>query len=299
MSTETESKTYVFGNDSNGLTSILASMLSNKGVDPNIVALMKNNNGGFGDGNSFIWIIFLFFLMGWNRNGFGGFGGNGEGLASQINNDYGRDLLMQAINGNRTAVSELATNLNCSVGQIQSAINSVGTQVSNVGNAVGMSGQQIINAIQAGNCSIASQLAQCCCENKQLITTQGYESRLANLEQTNILGSKIDAQTNVINDKFCQLEMRELQSKLDHARDENTALKGQISNLNQNAVFAQMLNPIATSVNALQADINGIKCKLPETVNVPNPQGVFVPTCTAYQLGLGGFGLNGNGSLWG
>ena len=55
-----------------------------------------------------------------------------------------------------------------------------------------MSGQQVINAIQSGNAAIASQLAQCCCENRLLTTQQGYESRIATMEQTNQLGGKID-----------------------------------------------------------------------------------------------------------
>jgi hypothetical protein len=44
------------------------------------------------------------------------------------------------------------------------------------------------------------------------------------------LGAKIDYQTNVINDKFCQLELRELQNKVDALREEKSTLKAQISN---------------------------------------------------------------------
>lgn len=47
-----------------------------------------NNNGGFGNGNNAFWFIFLILL--WGGNGFGGFGGNRNGtefLANQINND--------------------------------------------------------------------------------------------------------------------------------------------------------------------------------------------------------------------
>lgn len=38
-------------------------------------------------------------------------------------------------------------------------------------------------------------------------------------------GAKIDAQTQMINDKFCQLEMREMQNKIDALRDEKNALQ--------------------------------------------------------------------------
>lgn len=109
-------------------------------------------------------------------------------------------MLLQAINGNGNAISQLATTLNCDINAVQSAINSVQSQIQSVGNQVGMSGQQVINAIQAGNCQIASQIASCCCDVRTAIERQGYEGQLATLNQTNTLGSKIDQQTTLISD---------------------------------------------------------------------------------------------------
>nr|DAU17947.1 MAG TPA: hypothetical protein [Bacteriophage sp.] len=48
-----------------------------------------------------------------------------------------------------------------------------------------MSSQQIINAVQAGNCQIASKIADCCCEN-----------RLATCQQTNTLQNAINTVAN-------------------------------------------------------------------------------------------------------
>lgn len=243
-----ESKTVVYTPEAggcgcgSGMLGMLAPLLQKNGLDPNLLLAMNNkgNNGFGGDGSWFMWIIFLFFLFplmgrgGWG-NGFGGNDGGGvpanAGLAGLINNDNGRELLMQAITGNGQAINSLATNLNCSVGQIQQAINGVSSKVSEVGCQVGMSSQQIINAIQAGNCQIANQMASCCCDVKTAIERQGYENRLATINQTddlksnantqfNIIASKIDAQSAIINDKFCQLEMREMQREIQQLRDE-------------------------------------------------------------------------------
>ena len=160
-----ETKTYVFGNDGQcggGMMSLLAPLLQRNGLDPNLLLAMNKNGNGWGDGSGFMWVIFLFFLMGWGGNGWGGFGGNGRGaIANEINNDYGRSLLMDAIGGNRNALSNLATQLNCTEGQIQSAISALTSQVQSVGNQVGMSGMQTINALQQGNMQIAQQLANC------------------------------------------------------------------------------------------------------------------------------------------
>lgn len=265
-----ESKTVIYSPDSgmaggNGMMAMLAPLLQQKGIDPNLLVAMNGKNGGngWGNGSDFLWIIFLFFLFpllgrgGWG-NGFGG--GNeggcpsGAGLANLINNDNGRELLMSAIQGNGQAINNLATNLNCSVGQIQQAINGVSAKVAEVGCQVGMSSQQIINSIQAGNCQIANQMAQCCCDVKGAIQQQGYENRIATINQTddlksnantqfNILGAKIDAQTQIINDKFRQLEMREMQNKIDTLRAEKSALELSAS---QQAQTANIVNQLRT-----------------------------------------------------
>ena len=252
-------------------------------------------------------MIFLAFL----RNGFGfgdGYGNhNTEFVASQLN---------AAIAGNANAISNLATSLNCSIGQVQSGLNAIQTSIQQVSNQVGMSGQQIINAVNSGNAAIANQLNQCCCqlgnqlsscccEIKDSITRQGYENQLATLNQTNVLGGKIDAQTTLLSDKFCELEKRELQNKIDALREERSALKGQIDNANQTAAIqnfvAASIQPVAAAVNGLQREVDGIKCKLPQTATIPYSPVVGVPSCVAYNAGLYGmgypFGINncGNG----
>ena len=298
-----EEKTYVFdGGSTNGIISALAPMLQNRGIDPSVLALMKDNDGFGGNGGWWIWIFFLAMMWG-GWGGRGGFG-NGDGtgfLASQLNNDYGRDVLLQAINGNATAISQLATTLNCDINAVQAALTSLGTQVQAVGNTVGLSGQQIINAIQAGNASIASQLASCCCDVKGAISTQGYENRLATIDQTATLAAKIDAQTAMINDKFCALEMREMQNKIDALRDEKLALQTNISQRAQNEYIATSLYPISTALTELRADFDCFKSHLPETVSVPYSPVAAIPTCVAAQYGFYGYpyGVPGNGSFWG
>ena len=239
---------------------------------------------------------------GYGGRGFGGGYGDGTGfLASQLNNDYGRDVLLQAINGNANAITQLASTLNCDVNTIQSTLCSLGSQIQSVGNAVGLSGQQIINAIQSGNASIASQLASCCCDVKGAITTQGYENRLATIDQTATLAAKIDAQTTMINDKFCALEMREMQNKIDQLRDEKLALQNNISQRAQNEYIATSLYPISTALTELRADFDCFKSHQPATVTLPYSPVTAIPNCVAAQYGFYGFpfGFGNNGSLWG
>lgn len=312
-----ETKTYVFGNDGQcgggGMMSLLAPLLQRNGLDPNLLLAMNKNSNGWGEGGGFMWVIFLFFLMGWGGNGWGGFGGNGRGaIANEINNDYGRSLLMDAIGGNRNAISNLATQLNCTEGQIQSAISALTSQVQSVGNQVGMSGMQTINALQQGNMQIAQQLANCCCENRLAICQQtnalqssinnvanGQERGFANVayetqRQTCDLHNAIKDSTQTLLDGQKQAEMREMQSKLDALREENSTYK---SSAMTSQIVGQALAPVNSVLAGLQKEVNAIKCAQPNTVTVPYQPFVTVPNCVAAQYGLYA-NANANG-FWG
>ena len=299
------SKTYFFGNDSNSWMPLLATLFSQRGIDPSVLYAM-NNNGGFGGGNGFLWIIFLFFLMGWGGNGnFGNFGGNSgtSFLANQLNNDAGRDLLQQAIQGNGDAIRQLSTNLNCDINAIQGSLNSLMSALQGVGSQVGMSGLQVQNAIQMGDASLSRQLCECCCENRLLTTQQGYEAQIRTLEQTNQLCSQADRNTTsilsaikdqnaLILDQFCNLERREYQSKIAAQGDTITQLRGQLDNDRQTA---QLYNVIAP----LQAKVNEIANKQPQTVPIQWPNLTAVNT-TPYVGGFNPYGYGWGGqSYWG
>lgn len=311
-----ETKTYVFGNDGQcggGMMSLLAPLLQRNGLDPNLLLAMNKNGNGWGDGSGFMWVIFLFFLMGWGGNGWGGFGGNGRGaIANEINNDYGRSLLMDAIGGNRNAISNLATQLNCTEGQIQSAISALTSQVQSVGNQVGMTGMQTINALQQGNMQIAQQLANCCCENRlatcqQTNTLQaainnvavGQERGFANVayetqRQTCDLQNAIKDSTQTIVNGQQQAVMRELQNKIDSLREENSTFK---SSAMTSQIVGQALAPVNAVLAGLQKEVGEIKCAQPNTVTVPYQPFVTVPNCVAAQYGLYA-NANANG-FWG
>lgn len=142
------------GSATNGLLSMIPGMFANliggNKMDPNLVAALmngRNNQDGFGGANGWwLWIIVLFWL--WGGRGFGnGFGNGGEncanGLPAQLNNDYGRELLMQAIQGNRSAIEQIANALNCTTTQLQSAICNVQGAIDKVAGQVGMTSQDI------------------------------------------------------------------------------------------------------------------------------------------------------------
>lgn len=307
-----------------GIDAGLAALMqnANKGnMDPAALMAMMNNNGGFGgNGAWWIWIILLFFCW-------GGFGGNGFGrgasdasrLASELNTDANTNLLMQAINGNKEAISSLSNTLNCDFNSVTAALNNINSGVNQISCDVKLSGCEVINAITSGNAALASKLAECCCNTQRSIdsvnlnlTKMSYEDQLAMCNQTNTLVNTMNqntlslrdsnlANTQAILQKIDNFENIYRQDKMDRLTSENLALKGQISQANQNQYIAATVQantaPIVNRLNSLQSDVDGIKCKLPNTVSVPYPQlAVYNPEiarAAAYGAFAGeNYGLN-------
>lgn len=283
-------------------------MGANSGIDPNLL-LALNNNGGFG-GNNWIWILFLWLIWGWGGNGAWGNGMGGNGfLSNQLANDSGRELLMNAIQGNGNAIRDLAGLLNTEVNTVQNGIFTLNNAITSVGTQVGMSGLQIQNAIQSGNASIASQICQCCCENRLAIANQtntlqaqaaanAAADQLSVCQQTNTLVNQaerntrditdaINAQSVMINDKFCDLEKRELQDKINTLTADNALLRSNINNDRQTTF-------INSKFNDIESQLIAIKSAQPNTVPVQWPQLTAVNT-TPYMGGYyGGYGFMGN-----
>lgn len=268
--------------------------MGSNGIDPNLL-LALNNNGGFG-GNNWIWILFLWLI--WGNNGWGGngFGGNNGFLSNQIANDSGRELLMNAIQGNGTAIQGIANLLNTEVSAVQNGIFTLNNAITSVGTQVGMSGLQIQNAIQSGNASIASQICQCCCENRLAISEQTNSlqntmaanhaaAQLGMCQQTNALQNQAERNTRdivdaiaqqsvMINDKFCDLEKRELQDKITSLTADNALLRSNASNAAQTAFINEKFN-------ALNSELAAIKASQPATITLPNNSWTAVPTLIA------------------
>lgn len=315
-------RTYVFNGDGNGgggskldVTAMLPGMFGGyRGIDPNLVAMM-NGNGGFGGQNGIWGVIYLAIvasIFGWNNGGFGFGGRGGNGLPAELAGNEGRELLMSAIQGNGSAISQIAQSLNCSTQQVQAALN-------NIQNSVGLTGTQIINAIQSGNNSVISQIADCCCKTQNSITTMGYENQLAVCNQTNTLVNTVNqnaislrdgatANTNAILAKLDAIQNQALQDKIAALTAEKAALQGEISQRNQNATIlnsvGQQIAPLVAGLQELKSDVDGIKCKLPNTVPVQWPKleayNPEVYRAAAYGAAAGSYagGYNGCG-YWG
>lgn len=297
------------------------------------------NNGGFGGNNGFNGIADLFGLaiiasmFGWgngnNGFGFGNWGGGNGNLgffSNQLNNDSGRELIMNAVTSQgeatRSAVQNLATALGQDFNLVNSGVQNVQNALQTLALQQAVSVPQIINSIQSGDAALASQLCKCCCDNQ-----------LSMCQQTNALQNSINAVNNNITETRAAQQLADCQQTyaltdtmnrnylaLDNKIDalesnrkdrEITALTAEVATLkSQNftsGVVQQAVAPVIGQINALAREVDDIKCKMPETVSVqyPNLQvvnatpyvnGGFYPNNGYNYFGNGFFGGNGFGN---
>lgn len=306
-----EVKTFNFDSGNNSLLAAILPSLQQRGVDTGMLMGMLsgggNRGGFFGSNGGFESIIALIVIAAIFGNG------NGNGIFGGGNNNAEREMLLSAIQRNGVDIGQLANVLNCSIGKVDSAIGQVSTQICNLAGQQGLSFQQVINAIQAGNCAVTNQIASCCCDLKQAIgqtnvaLERGFSSVAYETQrQTCDIEKAIASSTNQILEGQRAAEMRDLQDKLDALREKNAQQAVILNNAQQTAQFQAMLAPIANDLAELkcnQVPVKKIAC--PETYvpvnNSINAQYGLIPTGCGYPYGYpyGAYSNCGNGSLWG
>jgi len=240
------------------------------------VAPAYGNNGGFGgfgfggDGAWLILFILLACMGGWGNGGFGGFGGgnydfpwllNGQnGINNNVNDGFRTAQLSDNVTSIRDGIASLSTQLCgcCSDMQMALANGFAGVeqgantrQVANMQTAFGMQ-----TAMSQGFSDIASQLAQCCCDNRlatcqtqNIIQNEGNQTRFADANNTRDIIDSQTRGTQAILDKLCQLELDGVKAQVDAKNDRISELQTQLnmatlreSQTAQNAFIAQGLN---------------------------------------------------------
>ena len=265
----------------------------------------------------------------WNNNGDPAVQRQLQTLQDQMQDNHNSDLIMQAIKGNGQALQDVATRMGCNINALQSAIQSVQSSIANVGSQVGFSSERVINAVNSGDSNIIQALNNCCCSTQKEILKMGYENQINNQNQTYQLTSQLNGVNNVIQNGFrdtnyatqqqtCSLQntikdtttintnailakldalsTTALQDKIQALREKNNEQATAINNAQQSALFGQMINAAVTPINSTLANlskkVDGIQCKLPNTVTLPYSCATAIPTAMAYNL----YGYNNYGA---
>lgn len=283
-------------------------------------------NGGFNSIADLFGLAIIASMFGWGNGGFGGGfgfgGGNGAAsfLANQMNNDSGRELLMNAITNqgeaSRTAIQTLSTMLGQDFNLVNAGVQSAQNTLNQIANAQGMSTLQLINAVQAGDANLTSTIQKCCCDNQLAICQQtnalqnGINDVNQNISATRAAQQLSDCQqtynlTDTMNRNFLALDNKIDALESNRKDREITALTAKVATLeSQNfttGVIGQAVAPINAQLGALAREVDDIKCKLPNTVNVEYPN-LQVYNATPYVSGgiyPNGYFGNGFNGFWG
>lgn len=133
---------------------------------------MNRDDGMFGN-NSLLWLFIMILFFGVSGNGLWGNRTNttatdvavGEAVQKAVAearaDGLSDQVIVDAVKGNGAAINQLATTLNCDINSIKNTLCALDKSILQVGNQLGMSTQQIINAVQAGNCEITRAIENC------------------------------------------------------------------------------------------------------------------------------------------
>ena len=217
-----------------------------------IAAATGNGNDGFFGGNNGWWVIllFLFAFGGWGNNGWG----NGSnGTANDVSYNFDIHDLDEGIRGLTASTANGFYNTNNSMltgfANAQSQLCNTGFDVIQAINQNTLAGLQNTNALTAQLAQHSADEQLCCCRTQNQIdsnfatlnynlATQECDTRRA---AQDIGREIIDNQNN----NHRQIMDFMVQSQMSSLLAENQALKGQISQSEQNAYLINALRPSA------------------------------------------------------
>lgn len=217
-----------------------------------IAAATGNGNDGFFGGNNGWWVIllFLFAFGGWGNNGWGN--GN-NGTANDVSYNFDIHDLDEGIRGLTASTANGFYNTNNSMltgfANAQSQLCNTGFDIIQAINQNTLAGLQNTNALTAQLAQHSADEQLCCCRTQNQIdsnfatlnynlATQECDTRRA---AQDIGREIIDNQNN----NHRQMMDFMVQSQMSSLLAENQALKGQISQSEQNAYLINALRPSA------------------------------------------------------
>lgn len=177
----------------------------NQGLDAASVMAMQQNQM-FNNPWAYLILLSIFQNGGFgNRFGNGGVSPSGavvatdidaklNSLATQIQDNQSTNSILNAIQGNAFAQSQLAQNLNVDFNAVQQGVSGLNMAIAQVASQTGLGIMGVQQAISNGNLNIIQSMKDCCCGIKTEVLQQGFNSQLQTVEQTNTLNSSITNQ---------------------------------------------------------------------------------------------------------
>ena len=275
------------------------------------------NQGGFGFGGDWAWILLLLVLGG----GWGGFGGFGMGGAMMGMGMMGMDYLYPWLNNSQnindgfrdqqlsTQVNGIQNAITSGFGDVQLGIAGVNQNICQTGNGItaainaaqNATAQQLYsNEIASLNRSFAEQTANMqgfngvqagLADTKYTIATEECATRSASAMNTRDIIDSQTRGTQAILDKLCALELDGVKAQLAQAQRENVGLQNAVNmatmQASQTAQTAQILAGQAAEIDGVYNRLKN--CPVPTTPVYGNQPIFTCPQQVNSGCGCGSF----------
>lgn len=206
---------------------------------------MQNNNPWM-----YLVMLALFGNGGFNRN-------NNDAqymaLSNQISDSNNNRYAFDAIQGNGFAISQLAQNLNVDTNQLRDAVGNVKDAIFNLGAANGMGFAGVTNSINLGNLNLIQQLKDCCCQQKELTLTQGFQNQIQTINQTNDLQNSQRVENGLTRTEIASFRQAWENSRYQDVVAEKTRLQTELDLIRSNQATQAYIAPLQQAVNNLTA----------------------------------------------
>lgn len=229
---------------------------TSEGYSLSDIAAVSGGNGGWGGfggaGGWWIILLFLFAFGGWGNGGFG-WGNGANGVTSDIGYNFDMHDISSGVRDLASSTANGFYNLNTSLlngfAGTQSQICNTGFDTIQAINANTLAGLQNTNALQTQINAQSAAQELCCCNTRNDITS-GFATLNYNLA-TEACADRAAVTTGVrdvidnANNNTRQILDFLVQDRITALTTENQALKGQISQSEQNAYLLNALRPVA------------------------------------------------------
>lgn len=214
---------------------------SGGGITP--VMNVDGNRDGAGWGGDGWWVLIILFALfgGWG-NGWGGNGANGtqSGFTdAAVQRGFDNQTIVSKLDGISNGICDASYAALAQSNEINTNILQTGFGITNAIQSNAIAGMQQANALQA-------QLADCCCENRAAIAQVRYDMATNTCAITNGMQQGFAQIDRTISDKFCDLEMKQMQRTIDEQQNLINALNLAQSQANQTQQIIDTVRPCPT-----------------------------------------------------
>ena len=220
-----------------------------------IAAVTDGNNDGFGSNNGWWILIILFALFGWGGNGFGNQQRNACATTTDLQNGFDTQSILNKLNGVNNGLCDGFYAMNTSI------LNGINT-LENAAQSNAITAMQNANAL-------STQLASCCCENRQGQADIQYAMATNACNITTAINSAARDITDNANANYRQLHDEIISMRMEDKNDQIAQLRTELqqkdlaaSQCAQNAYLIEQLRPAAVPA-----------------FNVPNPYSSYGYGC--------------------